>query len=341
MIKTVSFSKNVTNVFFHILTKCNLTCQHCYINTKQHGTETLPLSTITSWLKLFATYGKKTNLILLGGEPTLHPELSTVIKTAKNLGYSSITVDTNGYLFNDIIVKIDPCETYCLSFSLDGATRKTNDMIRGKGSYDTCIAGIKKAVAKGFKTSLIYTVSTMNIGEIDLMVPLLNDLGIKHFFIQVIGLRGRLAQEKDSKHHTDLQVPRTTWLNTIPLVAKKISNMGITVSYPKVYLRSNEPFECAGVVADNYFIFPNGRVYRCPICEDFPVHSMKIQDNRLIKTKKINEDDFFQLNIPEGCVMNRLIQPENITYQSNGLPEYKIACCLLKEEIDNKKPVSL
>jgi len=181
----------------------------------------------------------------------------------------------------------------------------------------------------------------MNIGEIDLMVPLLNDLGIKHFFIQVIGLRGRLAQEKDSKHHTDLQVPRATWLNTIPLVAKKISNMKITVSYPKVYLRSNEPFECAGMVADNYFIFPNGRVYRCPICEDFPVHSMKIQDNRLIKTKKINEDDFFQLNIPEGCVMNRLIQPENITYQSNGLPEYKIACCLLKEEIDNKKSVSL
>jgi hypothetical protein len=28
-----------------------------------------------------------------------------------------------------------------------------------------------------------------------------------------------------------------------------------------------------------------------------------------------------------------MIQPHNISYNENGLPEYKIACCLLKEEI--------
>ncbi|MBW2166615.1 MAG: radical SAM protein, partial [Deltaproteobacteria bacterium] len=92
-------------------------------------------------------------------------------------------------------------------------------------------------------------------------------------------------------------------------------------------------FECAGLVAENYFIFPNGRVYRCPICEDFPLHSMIFKDNRLVNTGKINENDFFHLNIPEGCVMNKLIQPENLSYKSNGTPEYRIACCLLKEEI--------
>lgn len=332
--KTVSFNKNVTNIFFHILTKCNLKCIHCYINTRQHGSKTLSLSTITSWLKLFAKNGKKKNIIFLGGEPTLHPDLSTVIKTAKNLGYNSITVDTNGYLFNDILIKINPCETYCFSFSLDGATRKTNDMIRGKGSYDICIAGIKKAISRGFNTSLIYTVSSMNIHELDLMAPLLNNLGIKQFFIQVIGIRGKPAEKNTLKQHpSSLQVSRSKWVNTIPDVAQKISKTGITVSYPKVYLSSNEPFECAGLVADNYFIFPNGRVYQCPVCEDFPVHSMEIKDNLLIKTKKINEKDFFELNIPEGCVMNRIIQPGNITYKNNGLPEYKIACCLLKEEI--------
>lgn len=337
MIKTVSFSKNVTNIFFHILTKCNLKCMHCYINPEQHGTTTLSLSTIISWLKLFAKCKKK-NIIFLGGEPTLHPELSEIIKTAKNLGFSSITVDTNGYLFNNILMKVEPCDQYCFSFSLDGATRKTNDMIRGKGSYDKCTDGIIKAVSRGFNTSLIYTVSAMNIHELHLMKPLLKNLGVKHFFIQVIGIRGKPAENKASKeNHSSLQVPHSQWINTIPDIAQKISETGITVSYPKVYLKPDEQFECAGLVADNYFIFPNGRVYQCPICEDFPVHSMEIKGNRLMKTKKINEKDLFKLNIPEGCVMNRIVQPENITYQSNGQPEYKIACCLIKEEIAGKE----
>jgi hypothetical protein len=112
-----------------------------------------------------------------------------------------------------------------------------------------------------------------------------------------------------------------------------IAERGITVTYPKVYLGVEEKFECAGNVADNYFVFPNGRVYRCPLCEDFPIHSLCFQDNQIQPTAKLNELDFFQLDIPEGCVMNKMIQPHNISYDRDGRPQYKIACCLLKEEI--------
>jgi hypothetical protein len=86
-------------------------------------------------------------------------------------------------------------------------------------------------------------------------------------------------------------------------------------------------------VAHNYFIFPNGRVYQCPLCEDLPIHSLELKGNQLKPTARINESDLFQLNIPEGCVMNRLIQPDNLSYTVGGVPEYQIGCCLLKEEI--------
>ena len=329
MKKTVSFSKNSTNVFFHILTKCNLNCRHCYINREQHGENTLPLSTIEAWLGAFAQKSNIANVIFLGGEPTIHPDLSFAIKKAKNMGYNSITVDTNGYLFNDILSKVSPDDVDYFSFSLDGATRKTNNMIRGEGSYDKCIEGIKKAVSMGFGTSLIYTVSSANIHELEMMADLLDDLNIERFFVQVIGIRGKPAQINQEK----LQVSRSEWLSIIPDVAEKVAKRGITVSYPKVFLNSEETFECAGLVAENYFIFPNGRVYRCPICEDFPLHSMIFKDNRLVNTSKLNENDLFNLNIPEGCVMNKLVQPENLSYKNDGTPEYKVACCLLKEEI--------
>ena len=332
--QTVAFSRNSANVFFHILTQCNLKCRYCYINPQQHGQHTLPLSTIQTWLEAFSESSHTKNLIFLGGEPTLHPELPAAIRFARKMGFGSITVDTNGYLFHDILEKVNPGEVDTFSFSLDGATRTTNDRIRGKGSFDICIAGIHEAVSKGFNTSLIYTVSSANINELEKMVPLLKKLGVGRFFIQIIGLRGRSAsKEADTAPEGILQVERRKWLDTVPRIARMIAESGITVSYPKVFLNPDEKFECAGRVADNYFIFPNGRVYRCPLCEDFPIHSLVFKEDQLVPAAKLNESDFFQLNIPEGCVMNKLIQPHNLSYREDGRPEYKIACCLLKEEI--------
>jgi len=332
--RTVAFSPKAVNFFFHILTRCNLKCRHCYINPDQHGTATLPLATIERWLKVFADLGKPTNLVLLGGEPTLHPDLAAVVKTARRLRFASITIDTNGYLFHDILDRITPEELDYFSFSLDGATEKTNDTLRGKGSYAACLEGIRRAVARGFSTSLIYTVSTANIDELEKIGPLLEDLGIERFFIQVLGIRGNPAlQAKTEASGRPLQVDRDRWLAVVPAAAEQIADRGLTVTYPKVFLSPQEDFACAGQVADNYFVFPNGRVYRCPLCEDFPMHSLTLEKGRLAPMPPINERDLFALDIPEGCVMNRLVQPGNLVYGADGVPAYRIACCMLKEEI--------
>ncbi|NOX32866.1 MAG: radical SAM protein [Deltaproteobacteria bacterium] len=326
--QTVAFSKNSSNLFFHILTKCNLSCVHCYINKEQHGDNTLDIDTIKDWLNIFSNKAGRTNLIFLGGEPTLHKDLHLAVKEAKHLGFKSVTIDTNGYLFHDILDKVSCKDIDFLSFSLDGATKKTNDNIRGEGSYDKVMEGLKKALLKNFSCSMIYTVSDMNIHELELMPDLITGLGIKRFFIQVIGLRG-----KSSKADGTLRVSKKTWLTTIPEVAGKIASHGIIVTYPKVFLLKNETFQCAGSVADNYFVFPNGRVYQCPICEDFALHSYEIRQNELVATPKINEKDLFGLTIPEGCVMNKMIQPQNLSYSRDGTPDHQIACCMLKEEI--------
>ena len=330
MARTVGFRTGERNVFFHLLTACNLACRHCYINPAEHGTATLPLATVRQWLKLFARAEQQTNLILLGGEPTLHPELPAIIRSAKSMRYA-VTVDSNGYLFHDLLAKITPSELDYLSFSLDGPDAAVNDPIRGEGVFAVCTSNISKAVAAGFNVSLIYTVSSLNIDHLWRMPALLAGLGVRRFFIQVIGLRGNPAVS-EPKTAVSWQVDPEQWLAVVPQVAEEAAMRGIHVIYPKVYLDAAEPFECAGIVAENFFLFPNGRVYRCPLCEDHPIHSYQIEDNRLVHREGLNEDRFFQLNIPEGCVMNRLLQPDNITYTSQGLPTHRISCCLLKQE---------
>jgi MoaA/NifB/PqqE/SkfB family radical SAM enzyme len=326
--RTVAFSKKASNLFFHILTQCNLSCSHCYINPEQHGRAMLDIQTIESWLTLFKKQAPTTHLVILGGEPTLHPDLGQMVKTARGMRFKSITIDTNGYLFNNILEKITPDDIDFLSFSLDGATAQTNDLIRGKGCYDAVITGIQSARKKKFSCSMIYTVSDQNIHELELMPAIVKDLGVERFFIQVIGMRGESA-----KAHGPLQVDKKNWESIVPHVAGKIAQQGIKVVYPVVFLDHDQVFECAGNVATNYFIFPNGRVYQCPLCEDFALHSFSIKNNALARMPRINETDLFKLSIPEGCVINKMVQPGNLTYDEQSNPCYKIACCLLKQAL--------
>ncbi len=329
IVRTLAFQPNERNIFFHILTACNLSCRHCYINPAQHGSATLDKETIADWLALFAGQDKDSNVIFLGGEPTLHPDLPFAVKTARRLGYRTITVDTNGYLHHDLLNKIGP-EEAVLSFSLDGPEAAVNDPLRGSGVFDVCTANIRRAAAMGFETSLIYTVTSLAIAALQRMPALVKSLGISNFFIQIIGLRGNSAGEDG----TGLQLSPEDWLTQVPPVAAEAAALGLHVVYPKVFLDDNEPFVCAGEAAENFFIFPNGRVYRCPLCEDFPVHSFEITaDNRLRPNSGLREEQFFSLRIPEGCVMNKMLQPSNISYDSEGRPRYRISCCLLKQEI--------
>jgi len=327
--RTVGFKPGERNIFFHILTACNLACRHCYINKEQHGSTTLPLATIKNWLNLFADPEKKTNCIFLGGEPTLHPDLAEAIAAAKELGFF-VTVDSNGYLFHDLLSKTNPNLLDFLSFSLDGPTAVVNDPIRGEGVFETCVTNLKNAVSAGYNVSVIYTVSSANIDHLAGMVDLLTELKVQKFFIQVIGLRGNSAQGKAGDSP---QVDREKWLEIVPAVAAAAAARGIHVTYPKVFLGEQETFECAGVVAENYFIFPNGRVYQCPLCEDHPIHAYTIVDDVLCRNTGLTEANFFQLNIAEGCVMNKLLQPDTIEYNEGGKPRFRISCCLLKQEI--------
>ena len=335
--RTVGFKSGERNVFFHILTACNLKCKHCYINREQHGSAMLPKETIYSWLKLFHDPEKKSNVIFLGGEPTLHPDLPASIMDAKKLDYS-VTVDTNGYLFHDFLEKTKPEVLDYLSFSIDGPDPEVNDPIRGEGVFQICSDNLKRAVAMGFRVSVIYTVSKKNISHLHKMPAILKEWGVERFFIQVIGLRGESVKSHDkTAEEKNLQVSREEWLRIVPQVAKEAADDGLHVIYPKVFLDHKEKFECAGEVAENFFIFPNGRVYQCPLCEDYSLHTYTIENGVLVPNPDISEKMMFPLKIEEGCVMNKLLQPNTIEYDKDGKPIHRISCCLLKNEIFKNK----
>ena len=197
------------------------------------------------------------------------------MRCARRLGFASITIDTNGYLFNDILERVSPAEVDVFSFSLDGATPATNDGLRGQGSYATCLEGIRKARAKGFHTSLIYTVSRANLHELPAMGPLLSELGVGRFFIQVLGLRGKAAWTGCAPDAEEiLRVSPSEWREKVPAAAEAIARRGMRVIYPKVFLHPGRKIRVRGARGRQLLRVPQRPGLPLPLCEDFPVHSL-------------------------------------------------------------------
>ncbi|MDZ7642519.1 MAG: radical SAM protein [Desulfurivibrio sp.] len=344
--RTLFFKPGERNIFFHLLTACNLSCRHCYINPAQHGRGMVSREEIDHWLARLAAPEQQSNVVFLGGEPSLHPELLHGVRQARRLGYQGVTIDTNGMFAPELLNQLDPAEAV-LSFSLDGPDPASNDAIRGAGVFATATANLRRAVAAGFDVSLIFTASRLNIDQLPRMPALLAALGCRRFFIQVIGLRGRSAStttDPDASRATPgeahpaaaddhLQLSFAQWREIVPVVAADAAARGIHTIYPKVYLEPEDPFACAGRLANNFFIFPNGRVYLCPLCEDLPFNALRFANGQLLENPGVTERALFTLDIPEGCVMNKLLQPGNIDYDPAGRPRHRISCCLLKQEI--------
>ena len=81
-------------------------------------------------------------------------------------------------------------------------------------------------MAKGFQASLICTVSALNIRHIARMSALAAFLGIKRFFLQVIGLRGKSAAGAASAGGS-WQVQPEDWFATVPPVAMDAAARGL------------------------------------------------------------------------------------------------------------------
>jgi radical SAM protein with 4Fe4S-binding SPASM domain len=126
-----------------------------------------------------------TGIGFTGGEPMLRNDIFELIKYTKSKGMVT-HMSSNGFMLNKKIAsKIMQSGLDAIGFSLDGATARTHDKIRGiKGSYDRVINSIKllNGLNKRRKKKLIIVVvtviSTLNLHEIKDLVALLRNLEV-------------------------------------------------------------------------------------------------------------------------------------------------------------------
>lgn len=62
------------NVYLYVTERCQLRCQHCYMGERLDRALKMPFDEVAATLRTWRLMGGS-KLTILGGEPTLHPDL--------------------------------------------------------------------------------------------------------------------------------------------------------------------------------------------------------------------------------------------------------------------------
>lgn len=173
--------------------RCNLNCVHCYVNKPAAAPEErereLPLARLKALIDEIAEAGCL-EVLFTGGEVLVRPDFPELYLYAIRSGLV-VTVFTNGTLVSERIADLfDQHRPHAVEISLYGMTRETYERVtRVPGSYDKCLAGIERLVARGIRLTLKTMALTWNQHEVAAMDGYARSLGLPFKFDSLLNPR--------------------------------------------------------------------------------------------------------------------------------------------------------
>ncbi len=143
-------------------TVCNLQCTHCFISCSptNHAHEMLTLAGVRQYLREAEGLGVK-EYYFTGGEPFMNHDLFEILE--ETLRQGPVSVLTNGVLIRAEaaarLKKMSDASEYSLDIriSIDGWDAETNDPIRGAGTFERILAGVRALASAGLNPVITVT----------------------------------------------------------------------------------------------------------------------------------------------------------------------------------------
>lgn len=188
---SVSCSRSSPLVVFNLTRRCNLNCQHCYLES-ENKTYTKELSfpevkrAINSFEKL-----KIPVLLLSGGEPLVHKDIYRIIECVKSRNIR-VGLSTNGTLISNAVAKkLKASGVDYVGISIDGQ-EKFHDAFRNlNGAYNKAVRGIRNAQDLGLKTGVRFTITQINISQLPMVLEMCVQEKIQRFCVYHLVYTGR------------------------------------------------------------------------------------------------------------------------------------------------------
>ena len=148
-------------VYLEITNRCNLDCQVCYV---PKGPSDMGYAQATALIDGIADTDA-IGVQLLGGEPTLHPDLSRLCAHIADGGLKTELV-TNGYLSPDELIRSLAGTVGLVVVSIDGTEHTHDALRRRRGSFLRARESLVRYTEAGFDTSVLMTLNRANFREV-------------------------------------------------------------------------------------------------------------------------------------------------------------------------------
>lgn len=171
---------------FGLTHRCNLRCKICetYEENPEVNRE-LSLEELKGIIKQISDWDKTINVSFAGGEPFIRKDdLLECVKYASSLNLVTHVTSNGSFIDKKLAEEILNSGLNYLQISLDGSTSKTNDYIRGKGSFKKAMRAIgfllevKEELDSNLKLSITTVVTNKNIEELLGIHSLVKELGL-------------------------------------------------------------------------------------------------------------------------------------------------------------------
>ena len=167
-------------IYLFLTRKCNLSCQHCYIEgVGPARDQDFDLDTIRGLIDRAIPHGLK-KVKVSGGEPFVRRDVMDVLQCLDERGLE-IVLETNGTLFApDTVERLAALRRFTVFISLDHADEGAHDKFRGlPGSYRKTVAVLKELGQTPIQSVVTTTAMRYNYDSVVPIADMVLEWGIK------------------------------------------------------------------------------------------------------------------------------------------------------------------
>ena len=317
----------LSSLFLYLTFKCNLRCQHCWalcdsnVVDPQINNETI-FKTIDEAHEL----GLK-SVKITGGEPFCSPDkVRAIVRYLKKYSDVSLRMETNGTLITDDMVDLINDNKIALSISIHHWQSALHDEFVGReGAFIKVI----KLLPKIQKKEVLVTVSKRNLHDVNKILHMLKDVGVKKVKFNVLLIVGR-AKALESE---ELSVNEYLQLNqTIDGFMAENPDIQIDSSSPMClgslsFLRPKHELSVGCSFGNVCCMLPNGDISLCGWSINMEnsklcignIHNDSLSDI-WARSKRIVEDSYPVTGVCSRCILGTVCKGgcRAISYFSYG-----------------------
>lgn len=260
------------SIDIYLNSTCNLKCKTCFLGDDYFSVAVnMDLVTVGKILR-WAKAAHVEDVAFLGGEPSLHPEISKILELSRSVGIPANRFITNGSRpFVKLLSSSAASYIDWVYVSLDGPNVASNDAVRGRGAFRQAIRAMDLLRVKSIPFTITTSITPSSYDYLPEITALAELSGCKTLNIHWVSPTGRARDGRSS-------VTPEKWLELCAQVlAYRPNRQDLAVQCQLAYSRPGMPGTrlvdtdaCAVRDRTNLQFMPDGSVYACGLLVDRP-----------------------------------------------------------------------